>query len=763
MILLFANTFLVAQNAYMPPDYFPDQSASQTLRLYPNDGQLINTANDLVPEVKYYHLSGANPLYLMDDKIAFTQFVPATASKSDPDTLLRIDMLPYKSQTQSTPKAYYQSQDHVNFYYPHCSEGVTDVHGYDRIVYENYFPDIDLHVTSNSTWHKFFLVLHPNANASKLELEFEGQDQITIVNNALRLSLNQRTFEIPQATAYQSDANGNITSSSWLPAFLNAGNGVVQFNIGNYNTSEYLVLEFAFPTSPSGPPPPFSGNLEWCTAYGGSDFDFSGAITTDINDNMYLAGETFSNDFPNIIGTSAFSGNTDAYVVKIDDGTFLQWATYIGGSSFDKAVRAIVTPMSGNPTAWLRVIGDTKSSNIPINPTIEPTWYSDVHFGNSPQAGGQATDETEVFITTLVPTTGVLQHSTFFGKKGLTNLADVEYDAVNGYIYLSGEGKVPNLGLSGTLGSNGGGFIAKLNHTDLQINFSGQFGNSGKVLAVNAIHFDNNQNVFIGSRCEDGAINVSATYGNSNTFQQTIFGGGSEDGFIAKIRNSTLDLAWSSYLGGSDFEEIHDIEVDSYGDVYYSGLAGDGLPVSVGGDGFIGDRNGYFLKLDNNGNSIFSTYVGGVLLDEPNQLAIDQDDNIYLWGTVEVTQTSPGSPLSGFQIQNWLNYYQQGQNAVDIHEPFLIVRDKNLNIKWGTFFGSSSSQFSGDIHIGNNDKLYLTGDGDLTMTNFPFLDPLPNNSNNLFNSSQNGQEDFFIARFDLHHYRLSVKKGIFQF
>lgn len=155
---------LTAQNAFMPEDYYPNEKPSQERQFYPNQGQLLNTAGDIEENVLYYNVSGTARLFLMEEAVAFTSILPA--KQGDPDTLLRVDMKPYKLESNTHLEAYYPSSDHLNFYFPHCSLGITNIHGYDRMVYENYFEGIDLHITSNKLGGKMFFVVHPEADVS---------------------------------------------------------------------------------------------------------------------------------------------------------------------------------------------------------------------------------------------------------------------------------------------------------------------------------------------------------------------------------------------------------------------------------------------------------------------------------------------------------------------------------------------------------------------------------------------------------------------
>ncbi|MFN3599226.1 MAG: SBBP repeat-containing protein, partial [Aquificaceae bacterium] len=86
-------------------------------------------------------------------------------------------------------------------------------------------------------------------------------------------------------------------------------------------------------------------------------------IAIDSSGNVYVAGGTHSDDFPNTNGgaQSNSSGGWDAFVAKLNSGlTNITQATYLGGSDWDLA-NAIAIDSSGN----VYVAGWTNSTNSP--------------------------------------------------------------------------------------------------------------------------------------------------------------------------------------------------------------------------------------------------------------------------------------------------------------------------------------------------------------------------------------------------------------
>ncbi|MGH9811192.1 MAG: SBBP repeat-containing protein, partial [Terriglobia bacterium] len=66
---------------------------------------------------------------------------------------------------------------------------------------------------------------------------------------------------------------------------------------------------------------------------GGSGQDYATAVTSDAQGNVYVAGLTYSPDFPVTAGAAQtkFGGTRDAFVAKLaPDGSRI-WCTYLGG------------------------------------------------------------------------------------------------------------------------------------------------------------------------------------------------------------------------------------------------------------------------------------------------------------------------------------------------------------------------------------------------------------------------------------------------
>ncbi len=143
------------------------------------------------------------------------------------------------------------------------------------------------------------------------------------------------------------------------------------------------------------------GHIEWSTYYGGSGSDYGQGIAVDDNGWIYVAGNTWSSNFPIYRAADHVYRDGEAFALKIsDDGTRVDYATYIGWSDEDYG-HVIAIDSGGNAY----IVGQTLSNDFP---TTEGA-YQQINKGSS-----------DVFITKLTPS-GSLDFSTYLGESGHDN------------------------------------------------------------------------------------------------------------------------------------------------------------------------------------------------------------------------------------------------------------------------------------------------------------------------------------------------------
>jgi hypothetical protein len=135
---------------------------------------------------------------------------------------------------------------------------------------------------------------------------------------------------------------------------------------------------------------PANGFLYYTYFLGGSSLEHGYAISVDSSHAAYVAGITYSNDFPTTGGIQpTFGGVRDAFVAKVNPlGYYLDWSTYMGGSDFDAA-----NSLAVDSAGFVYVTGVTASADFPANGPSQgfPSGASSVAFVTKIRPGGLGT------------------------------------------------------------------------------------------------------------------------------------------------------------------------------------------------------------------------------------------------------------------------------------------------------------------------------------------------------------------------------------
>jgi gliding motility-associated-like protein len=226
-----------------------------------------------------------------------------------------------------------------------------------------------------------------------------------------------------------------------------------------------------------------------------------------------------------------------------------------------------------------------------------------------------------------------------------------------------------------------------------------------------------------------------------NGFQMNL--SGQIDMLIMKINEKNKNIIWSTYFGGERFDYGFSLIMDKYSDFYLSGIT-----ESNNGIGFNGfqntksttgrDRDIFILKLDTNGQRIWSTYYGGNLKEERGNVILSNDhEHFYLISSTESTNNiaSPNSPHKSNKSLPLIDYLQ---------DIFIVKFNKNGARIWGTYYGSYGSDELYSSFIDTNDQIHILGyTFNVTSDSGIILAPYFNNA---FVPSANRQN--FFAKFN---------------
>jgi uncharacterized repeat protein (TIGR01451 family) len=199
----------------------------------------------------------------------------------------------------------------------------------------------------------------------------------------------------------------------------------------------------------------------------------------------------------------------------------------------------------------------------------------------------------------------------------------------------------------------------------------------------------------------------------------TTFDGWNGDVFVTKINAAGSALVYSTYLSGNDDDEGNGIAVDGDGYAYVTGATDStNFPTQNPLQDRGGMEDAFVAKLNADGSAlVYSSYLGGSGLEDGGSIAVDGDGNAYVTGTA----------FSG----GWLAGTYNGNC-----EAFVVkVNASGSALVYGTYLGGSSDDFGVGIAVSGSNAYVL---GQTFSGNFPTASPLQ--------ASYGGFGDAFVAK-----------------
>jgi hypothetical protein len=563
----------------------------------------------------------------------------------------------------------------------------TYVRRYQEAWVKGVYAGIDMRYYLEGGRLRYDWVVHPGGDPSQIVFGLEGSEK-TYIDSEGRLVFMTRFGEVKLAElrVYQGDREigGRFVERP-------DGWGI---EVGSYDPTQLLVID----------------PLVYSAYIGGNWTEWGYAIAVDSSGRAYVTGWTFSTDYD--VTPGAFqpmnAGWWDVFVTKLDEtGTQLVYSTYIGGSDWDEG-NAIAVDGSGNAY----VTGSTLSTDYDVTPGAFQTT----------NGGGW-----DVFVTKLNATGTALVYSTYIGGSGGEDGFGIAVDS-SGNAYVTGRTFSTDYPVTpGALQTTHGGggwtdvFVTKLNATGTALVYStyigGIYDDVGYGIAV-----DGSGNAYVTGRTS--STNYPVTPG---AFQRT--NGGYWDVFVTKLNAAGTALVYSTYIGGSDWDEGNAIAVDSSGNAYVTGrTSSPDYDVTPGA--FQTTKGGYWdvfvTKLNATGTTlVYSTYIGGSNNDEGYGIAVDGSGNAYVTGWTGSTDydVTPGA----FQTT------KEGYEDVFVTK----LNATGTALVYSTYIGGIYDDVGYGIAVDGSGNAYVTGS--TSSTNYPV-------TSGAFQTTNGGGGDVFVTK-----------------
>ncbi|MFX1454012.1 MAG: SBBP repeat-containing protein [Promethearchaeota archaeon] len=459
----------------------------------------------------------------------------------------------------------------------------------------------------------------------------------------------------------------------------------------------------------------------YCSYFGGSEKDIITGMAIDSMGNVIVVGGTFSTDLTVLNGFQieyggGFSDNIhenggDGFVAKFSPSGELIWGTYLGGNDLDCCNNVIIDSEDN-----ILVIGKTISDNFPTTENALKKEFCGT---------------TDGFISKFF-SNGSLVYSTYIGEDGAENLVDLVEDK-SGNIFIVGATGSSNFTTSSNAPQKifGGGvfdtIILKLSHNLSDILFSTFLGGSEGDGGYN-IALDYESNLIV------TGFTLSNDFPLKNALQDEILGD-QRDIFVIKI-NSTGQIIFSTYLGGSSIEDPFGLTVNASGSIIISGrTASDDYPTEKGlQNNYAGGVDAIISIISPDGQTLeYSTFLGGNGWDTLHQITVNSSNSVFACGIG-----------SDYPTKNAFQEVVTGGSDIVI-----MQFSSEKQVEFSTYFGGSGSECPYSMKYYNN-SLYIVG---LTDSGSLFI------SDNAFQDDYKGNTDGFILMINIQSYLSSVSSS----
>jgi hypothetical protein len=451
-------------------------------------------------------------------------------------------------------------------------------------------------------------------------LEAAEADRISVAGSTFTMLAPEDAETRPQGLVYLARLAGPGTDNAWDIAVDATGHAYIAGMTDSFGLTGLPGLRelsegggfdaFVVKLNPNG-------TLAYAVRIGGSALDQASKIIVDSDGSAYIAGYTYSADFPTTAGAydrTYNGGDIDAFVAKLSpDGHELAYSTFLGGGSDDYG-GGIAVDSDGQAF----FTGYTESSNFPTTPGAFDTSHNGV---------------SDVVVAQLNAEGSGLVYSTFAGGNSIEIGYDIAVDG-DGSAYITGQTMSMNFPTTPGAFSpdyNGGAadaFVLKLDPNGQALAY-GTFLGGDQFDDAKSIGVNGAGNAFVAGRTE--SFDFPATPG---AFDDDYNGG--RDSFITRLDAAGASLVYSTFIGGSGEEESGAIALGPYGTAFVSGwtFSAD-FPTTAGAfdPTHNGDYDAYLLVLGPAGGGLlYSTFLGTPLPDYGRGIGADAAGCAYLAG-----------------------------------------------------------------------------------------------------------------------------------
>lgn len=592
----------------------------------------------------------------------------------------------------------------------------VDQPNYAGLQYRELYPGVDLSIDAGSRpgFLRQQFILAPGSNLSTVRWRYSDLTAQIGEDNQTLATAQETTSEIVLESELRGwqDVDGQEVAVD--VRYASDASGTFFFGLEGYKPAYPLAIESYIPVADQTIDTQTAQDTatdEWdpltfSTLFGGNRYDVATSIAVDAAGNVYVAGASTSDNFPQV-GAFPFSRScNERYTVGVifklnPDATQVLYATYFGGGCNDT-----IFDIEVDAQERIFVTGYTSSPNFPT--AGAPL---------TPSAGGA-----EPCVTETGPTKGFLCRAesfvAWFDKDGKTLLFSSFFGGDESDIATSlavddstlffggatGSESLTGAGDRHSIGAGGGvdAFVARVSLETQQLLSVTRIGGD-KSDGVEALVLGPNGELFL------SGVTSSANLPTRNPVQSTLQG--DKDAFVMQLDPSGANLIYATYWGGAKQDITFAVDADADGNAYIAGYTDStDLPTTPGVIGPVSqpfdDANrwdAFVASFTLTGTLRYATFLGGSGSDVAQDLVVDSAGMAYVVGHTNSLDFPTVDP-----IQSTLG---------GVRDSFVsrISRD-GTELIFSTYLGGSDDDSLSALATDNKSSIYLTG---VTNGSFP--------------------------------------------
>jgi hypothetical protein len=647
----------------------------------------------------------------------------------------------------------------------------TDVASYGRVKYAGIYPGVDLVFYGNHGKLEYDFVVAPGADPRAIQLKLQGARKLRInAGGDLVLSVAGGEVVLQKPVVYQMVNGGRHEIAG---GYVLGKGHVVTFSVPDYDRGEPLILDPVLNYSTY-----LGGSLGASTIPAGTGIDSALGIAVDSAGNAYVAGTTFSTNFPTTAANAQNAGPLAtnpvgaAFVTEMNPtGTAEIYSTYLTGTT-GASTGALATAVALDSTGKIYVTGQAYSPDFPTtanalkqSPNAPDTIGTSFISKIDPTLSGAASLVYSSYIGGTNGTLGDFGNGIAADASGNAYVVGISYSSPGAAL---ADFPVTANAFQSTLNTtNGNAFLTRIDTTQsgaASLIYSTYLGGAGANAAAQlgfgddgfGVAVDSSSNAYIA-----GATTSTDFPTTTNAFRTTVpTGNALGTAFVARIdttKSGAASLIYSTYLGGEILDEGFGIGLgpnspDNVPLAYVTGLTESLAFPTVPAGAFqknnpaAGNSAAFVSLIDTGGTGstslTYSTYLGGSVNATGFGIRADAQGNAYVGGGT----ASLNFPVTAGAFEP---IFPAGANGAGFLSKLNPGGNGAADLVYSTFFGGGGSASGSDqvfavaIDGSSPPNAYITGETFSTAATFPIFPA------GAFQKTLGGTSDAFIAKLTL--------------